>query len=150
MSTIHLHQTTNSTPEQFLAGLTDFGPGRSTLFGNSSDEYLKVHQRGLTCADVTEGSGGVWERLQYDWSDPNQVVMKTTDSNVWGGASGHTYTLARRPDGRSDIDAIVVRDGKNLKGRMLGAVLGLFGKRVLGKELAKSAKAIEVRNGKAT
>jgi hypothetical protein len=28
MSTIHLHQTTTSTPEQFVAGLTDFGPDR--------------------------------------------------------------------------------------------------------------------------
>ncbi len=150
MSTIHLHETTRSTPEQFLAGLTDFGPGRSELFGNSSDEYLKVHQRGPTSADVTEGSGGVWERLQYDWSDPNRVVMKTTDSNVWGGASGHTYTFARRPNGTTDVDATVVRDGKNLKGRMLGAVLALFGKRVLGKEFAKTAKAIEARNAKAT
>ena len=25
MATIHLHQTTTATPEQFLAGLTDFG-----------------------------------------------------------------------------------------------------------------------------
>jgi hypothetical protein len=46
MSTIHLHQTTTSTPEQFLAELTDFGPGRSKLFGNSAYEYLKVHHRG--------------------------------------------------------------------------------------------------------
>ena len=59
MSTIHLHQTTTSTPEEFVAGLTDFGPGRSKLFGNSADEYLKVHHRGPTEADVTEGSGGI-------------------------------------------------------------------------------------------
>ena len=70
MSTIHLHQTTTLTPEQYVAGLTDFGPDRSKLFGNSADEYLKVHQRGRTQADVTEGSGGIWERLHYDWSDP--------------------------------------------------------------------------------
>jgi hypothetical protein len=57
MSTIHLHQTTTSTPEQYVAGLTDFGPGRSKLFGNSADEYLKVHDRGPSQADVTEGSG---------------------------------------------------------------------------------------------
>ena len=44
MSTIHFHQNMTSTPEQFIAGLTDFGPGRSQLFGNSADEYLKVHQ----------------------------------------------------------------------------------------------------------
>ena len=71
MPTIHFHQTTSLTPEQYVAGLTDFGPGRSKLFGNSADEYLKVHQRGRTQADVTEGSGGIWERLHYDWSDPN-------------------------------------------------------------------------------
>src|ERR1700738_4609632 len=87
MSTIHLHQTTTSTPEQYVAGLTDFGPGRSKLFGNSADNYLKVHHRGQTDADVTEGSGGIWERLHYDWSDPNHVVLTTTDSNMWGGAS---------------------------------------------------------------
>ena len=88
MSTIHLHRTTTATPEQYVARLTDFGPGRSKLFGNSADEYLKVHQLGRTQADATEGSGGIWERLHYDWSDPNRVVLTTTDSNVWGGASG--------------------------------------------------------------
>ena len=117
MSTIHLHQTTTSTPEQYVAGLTDFGPGRSQLFGNSADEYLKLHDRGRSQADVTEGSGGIWERLHYDWSDPNRVVLTTTDSNVWGGASGHTYTFTRQPNGTTDIDVVVVRDGKNLKGR---------------------------------
>ena len=37
MATIHLHQRTTATPGQFVAGLTDFGPGRSELFGNSAD-----------------------------------------------------------------------------------------------------------------
>lgn len=36
MSTIHLNQRTTATPEQFLAALTDFGPGRSTIFGRST------------------------------------------------------------------------------------------------------------------
>jgi hypothetical protein len=70
MTTLNLHETTTATPEQFIAGLTDFGPGRSELFGNSSDDYLKVHDRVPNWADVTEGSAGVWERLHYDWSDP--------------------------------------------------------------------------------
>lgn len=55
MSTIHMHQTTTSTPEQFLAALIDFGPGRSKPFGNSADDDPKVHHRGLSDADVTEG-----------------------------------------------------------------------------------------------
>jgi hypothetical protein len=147
MSTIHLHQTTTSTPEQFVAGLTDFGPGRSKLFGNSADGYLKVHHRGRSEADVTEGSNGIWERLHYDWSDPNRVVMTTTDSNLWGGGSGHTYTFTRRSDGRTDLDAVVVREGKNLKGKALAFVLQFFGVRVFGKALEKTIKAIEARNG---
>ena len=146
MATIHLHETTTATPEQFVAALTDFGPGRSEIFGRSADEYLKVHDQGPDHADVTEGSGGVWERLQYDWSDPHRVVMTTTDSNTWGGASGHTYTLTPQPDGTTDIDVVVVRDGKNFKGRVIGAGLAVAGKRVLGKELAKTVKAIEARN----
>jgi hypothetical protein len=97
---IHLHQTTSLTPEQYTVGLTDFGPGRSKLFGNSAADYLKVHSLSHTEADVTEGSGGVWERLHYDWSNPNHVVLATTDSNLWEGASGHTYTLHATPMAR--------------------------------------------------
>jgi hypothetical protein len=97
-------------------------------------------------ADVTEGSGGVWERLHYDWSDPSRVVMTTTDSNVWGGGSGHTYSFTRQPDGTTEVDVVVVRGGKNIKGRLLAIVLGSVGKRVLAKELAKTIKAIEARN----
>jgi len=146
MSTIYLHQTTTLTPEQYIAGLTDFGPGRAKLFGNSADEYLKVHDRGRSQADITEGSGGIWERLHYDWSDPNRVVLTTTDSNVWGGASGHTYTFMRQPNGRTDINVVVVREGKNLKGRLLGFVVGTIGKGVLERAFENSVKAIEARN----
>ena len=145
MSTIHFHQTTTSTPEQFIAGLTDFGPGRAKLFANSADSYLKVHRQGVREADVTEGSGGIWERLQYDWSDPNHVKLTTTDSNVFGGASGYTYTLGRQPDGMTDVDVVIVREGKNFKGRVLSCVLGTIGKRSLGKAFTNSVKAIEAR-----
>src|SRR6185295_5894057 len=127
MSTIHLHQTTTSTPEQYIAGLTDFGPGRSKLFGRSADEYLKVHTLGRSEADVTEGSGGIWERLHYDWSDPNHVILTTTDSNLWGGASGHTYNFTRNLNGTTDIDADVVREGRNFKGMGLGLVRRTIG-----------------------
>ena len=146
MATINLTATTTATPEQFVEALTDFGPGRSELFGNSADEYLEVHSQHAGHADVTEGSGGVWERLSYDWTDPDRVVLTTTDSNVWGGASGHTYTFARQPDGTTAVDAVVIREGKNLKGRLLAIVLGTVGKRVLAKAFAQTVKAIEARN----
>jgi hypothetical protein len=59
MSTIHFRQTTTATPEEYIAALTDFGPGRSKVFGNSADADLTVHSEGADDADVTEGSGGV-------------------------------------------------------------------------------------------
>src|ERR1700745_3656875 len=133
MATIHFTLNTTSTPEQFIAGLTDFGPGREELFGNSKDGYLKVHDRGENEADVTEGSGGIWERLHYDWSDPHHVVLETTDSNTWANSSTHTYTVTPRPDGKTDVDVVIVRHGKNVKGHLLAALLAVIGKSFLGK-----------------
>ena len=145
MSTIHFHQITTATPEQFVAGLTDFGPGRSEVFKNSADSFLKVHHVGAHDADVTEGSGGIWERLHYEWSDPTHVRLATTDSNMFGGASGYTYTLTQRPDGTTDVDLVIVREGKNLPGRLISGVLGTVGKGSLGKAFANSVNAIEAR-----
>ena len=146
MSTIHFKQTTMATPDQYIAALTDFGPGRSEVFGKSADGDLRVHSEGADHADVTEGSGGIWERLDYDWSNPERLVARTTDSNTWGGKSGHTYTFTRRPDGTTEIDYVVVREGKTPKGRFLGVVLGSVGKSVLRKAFVNSVKAVEARS----
>lgn len=146
MATLKLKATTSATPEQFVAALTDFGPGRAKLFPNSADGYLKVHDESPGHADVTEGSSGIWERLSYDWTDPHHVVLTTTDSNLWGGDSGHTYTLTPRPDGGTDIEQVVVRDGKNFKGRVLGAIVGSVGKGKLQKALDSTVAAVEARS----
>jgi hypothetical protein len=146
MPTMHFDQKTTLTPEQYIGGLTDFGAGRSEVFSNSADAYLKVHDVGAAQADVTEGSAGIWERLHYDWSDPNRIVLTATDSNVWGGASGYTYTFQREPDGATDVDVVIVRQGKNAKGRLLALVLGSVGKGKLKKSFVNSVKAIEARN----
>jgi hypothetical protein len=145
MATLHFRQTTKATPEQFIAGLTDFGPGRKELFENSSDDDLEVHSKGPTEADVTEGSSGIWERLHYDWSDPNRIVLTTTDSNTWANGPTHTYVLKQGDDGTTDIDYTVVRDGKTLKGKFLGVVLGSVGKGRLEKAFDGAVKAIEAR-----
>ena len=146
MSKIHFHENTTLTPEQYIAGLTDFSPGRSKIFSKSADDYLKVHSVGASEADVTEGSGGVWERLHYDWSNPDRVVLKTTDSNTWGGASGYTYTFKPLPQGKTEVDVDIVREGKNVKGKALALVLGTVGKGVLAKAFDQSITTIEARN----
>ena len=40
MATMHFTTTTTATPEQFVAAITDFGPGRSQIFGNTDDGQL--------------------------------------------------------------------------------------------------------------
>lgn len=147
MATLHFTATTTATPEQFVAALTDFGPGRAKLFENSTDDELKVHSQGATEADVTEGSSGIWERLHYDWSDPDRVVLTTTDSNTWSNKSSHTYTFKRETNGTTDVDYIVVRDGKTFKGRFLGVILSSVGKGRLKKAFDGAVKAIEARGG---
>jgi hypothetical protein len=150
VSTIHMKKSMTVTPEQFIASLTDFGPGRSELFANSADDHLKVYDKSPGHADVLEGNDSSWERLEYDWTDPRHVTMKTVDSNLWGGKSGHTYTLTPQPDGTTELDAVVVRDGKNFKGKVIGALLSVAGKQVIGHPLDDTIKAIEARNGEAS
>ena len=76
--------------------------------------------------------------------------MTTTDSNAWGGDSGHTYTFTRNPDGTTEIDYVVVREGKNLKGRLLGLVLRTIGTSRLETAFIGSIDAIEARNYEST
>lgn len=90
----------------------DFGPARSKVWRGSADNYLQAYEQGSDEADVKEGSSGIWERLDYDWSNPNRVVLTTTDPNVLGGHSGYTYTLTRRPDGTTDVNAVIAREGR--------------------------------------
>ena len=90
-------------------------------------------------AGLTEGS----ERLH---DDRDRVVITATDSSVWGGASGETYKFTRTPDGTTVVDLLVVREGKNLRGRLLAIVLGSVGTRAVAKALGETVRAIEARN----
>jgi len=92
----------------------------------------------------------VWERLHLRLVRSDHVVLTTTVSNTRGGASGHGYTFIRHSDGTTDIDVVVTREGKNLKGHLLGFVLESIGRNVLEKAFVNSIKAIEARNGVTT
>jgi hypothetical protein len=73
-------------------------------------------------------------------------VITDTDSNGWGGETGYVDTLSARPDGLTDIDENVIRDGKNLKGRIIGFGLGTpLGKHIFEKGLTSTVLAIEAR-----
>src|SRR5215469_4266500 len=81
---------------------------------------------------------------------PEQFIAGLTDlkagrSESWG-QGGYTYTFTRRDDGMTDVDVVVVvPEGKNLKGRLVGLVVGTVGKRFLVHRFQKTVRAIEAR-----
>jgi hypothetical protein len=81
---------------------------------------------------------------------PTMLSSRRRTQNIWGAASGHTYTFTRNSDGTTEIDVVVVREGENLKGWVLGFVLGTIGRQILEKAFVNSVKAIEeARNASA-
>ena len=72
MSTIHLHQTTTSTPEQYVAGLTDCGPGRSkrmTSWGSSprASARLAIAQSCSDWLSLVRDEDSRLDRLSQLW-----------------------------------------------------------------------------------
>ena len=106
---------------------------------------MRSLSRRRDCSHEVVRTPAEWERLCYDWSDVTHVVVKTIDSNVFGGASGYEYTLTRQPGGTTDVDVVIVREGKNFRGLVLSAMLGTVAKGVLRKAFVNSVKAIETR-----
>jgi hypothetical protein len=145
MPTVHIHESTTVPPDRFVAALTDFGPGRDEIFRNS---HAKVHATGDTWADVTEGVSVGWERLRYDWSQPNVVSLTTTDSNAWSTGSTWVYTLTSRADGGTDIDLVVARKGRNARGWLGAGLMAVGGKPLVGADLRRTIKAIEQQGGR--
>jgi hypothetical protein len=63
-----------------------------------------------------------------------------------GRRVGLHLQLHAQANGTTDIDVVVVGDGKNFRGQMLGFVLGTIGRVVLERAFESSVKAIETRN----
>lgn len=142
MPHIHFQVHTELQPDAVLAALTDFGPGRAGVWPNIDAEHFRVHGQGTGWADVTEGSavaGGVWERSRYEWdAAAGTASATTTDSNTWGPGSRWDYRLTPASGGGTDVDVHVTRLGVGLKGRLLGAAVGLVGARRLRSDLERA------------
>jgi hypothetical protein len=54
--------------------------------------------------------------------------------------------LTPRSDGKTDVDVVVVRHGKNVKGHLLAAAFTVIGKSFLGNAFHSTIQAIEARN----
>jgi len=153
MGRVHVHAHGAFPPARFVAALTDFGPGRSTIWGANDETRLTVHDRGDTWADVTEGSsapGSVWQRSRYDWSAPGAVTLEVLESNAFGPGSRWTYLLEEGKTGGTDIDLTIVRVPTTTKGKVLDAVLSLGGGVYFARDLRRSIRRLESQSSPPT
>ena len=147
MGRVHVRAHGLVPPDRFIAALTDFGPGRDQVWGNSDPRHLVVHDRGPTWAEVTEGSaaGGVWQRLRYDWSEPDVVTLDVLDSNAFGPGSRWTYRVESDGAGGCHVDLTIVRVPTTTKGRVLDLLLRAGGGAYFARDLRRSLRRLESR-----
>jgi len=141
---------TTASPDRVIRALTDFSPRRFELWPNVDRNYFRLESSGDTSAEVVEGSsvfGGVWERGRYDWSRPGTVRIDVTDSNAFQPGSYWVYEVTPRANGGSHVHMEFDRRPRNLKGYVVGALLGLAGRKMYGKLLSETLRRVEASAG---
>ena len=120
--------------------LTDFSERRADAWPGVDLEHLVVHETGENFAEVTEGNATTWERERYDWDTAaGTVTAQTLDSNVWAEGSRWDYRITP-VEGGSLVGVRLERHGKNVKGKLIGALLPVVGKKVVTASLASALK----------
>jgi hypothetical protein len=140
MPTIQVSVFTSLSPQEVVRRLTDFGPSRAEAWTNVDPDHVKVHDQGPNWADVTEGNRLAWERERYEWDTEGGTVSSvTTDSNLWQSGPAWSYRLFPQPDG-TRVEVTARREGKGFKGRVVGLLLSIIGKRMIKSSTASVLK----------
>ena len=99
MPAVHVLQDSTASPEQVLEAARDFTDRRAELWRDVYIEHMTIHDRGETWVEVTEGNrwpiGLVWERLRYDWSEPDVLKSVVLESNIF--KAGSTWEIRATP-----------------------------------------------------
>jgi hypothetical protein len=145
MPKVRVVDATTVSPERVLAAARDFSQHRAELWPDVHLEHLKVHELGDTYADVTEGNpwpiGVVWERLRYDWSQPDAVRGVVIASNLFHPGSTWELWVTATPQG-SRVELRADRRLRRFKGWLLYPLFPLG--------LARQAVAGDLRHFLAT
>jgi hypothetical protein len=138
---LHVSVTSPLPPDEALQRLTDFSPSRAENWAGVDDTNLKVHDQGDGWAEVTEGNKIGWERQRYTWdATAGTVSAVTLNSNIWAPGSGWNYTIMPEGTG-SRVEVTAVRKGDGIKGKLVGALLSLIGKRAISSSTAAALAA---------
>jgi hypothetical protein len=134
---------TSLSPEEVMTLFTDFGPERASRWPNVDEAHFEVHEVGPDWAEVTEGNSMGWERERYAWDTAaGTVTIDTLDSNLWGPGSGWRYRLTPA-EGGTDVQVSLTREGKGVRGKLIGALIPVAGARTLGKQFGSVFRKAE-------
>jgi len=151
MTTTRAHAESSLPADKIRATLTNFSDGDQRIadFANLSADVFQVHELGDTFAVVTEGAsiaGGFWEKLRYDWSDPNVVILTSLESNTFEPGGTWRYATSSVAAGSTRVDLTVRRVPKTIKGKLLSGILAVAGGPLLSRDLRKTLRRIEARS----
>ena len=142
MPVLHVSVTSPLPPQEVLRRLTDFSTARAEAWAGVDADNLIVHGKGDGWAEITEGNKFAWERERYTWdASAGTVSAVTLDSNIWAPGSGWNYTIMTDGTG-SRVEVTAVRKGYGIRGKLVGAVLSLVGKRFI---LSRTRAALAAR-----
>ena len=145
MPTTRFTVHTTLSPSDVLALFTDFGAQRASRWPNVDEAHFRVHDQGSGWAEVTEGNAMGWERERYSWdAAAGTVTIDTVDSNLWAPGSGWRYELTPAAGG-TDVQVMLTRVPKTLRGRLIGAFIPIAGARTLGKQFRSVLREAESR-----
>jgi hypothetical protein len=135
---------TEVEPERVLAAATEFSERRLELWPGIDPDRYRVHASGEGWAEVTEGTASpeVWARERYEWSG-NVVRATIQESNTYRPGGTWEMRVEPRAGGGSAIHVSAHRQSHGFKGRLIGAMVQLFGRRILPKGLAKTLAVLE-------
>jgi hypothetical protein len=141
MPTLQVSITTPLGAEEVVRRLTDFGPARGDAWRNVAKDGVKVHDQGSNWAEVTEGNRLAWERERYEWNIEAGIVSSITiDSNVWRSGPAWQYRLTTQSGGGTLVEVTAQRVGKGFRGKLIGAVLSIAGRRMIKSTTAAALK----------
>lgn len=143
MPTIRFQVTTDQAPQAVLEALIDFSDRRPDVWPNIDRSHFRVHGQGTGWAEVTEGNIIAWERNRYEWDAASGAVSVTTmESDAWATGSQWQYRLHPTATGGTQVEVTVVRTGRGLRGRLVGAAITWFGARTLRSDMEKVLRRI--------
>jgi hypothetical protein len=143
MPKVEMDLETTLPPERVRAALIDFTPRRPDIWPGISPRHYEVYNVGETSAEIREGTGGLWAREHYDWSDPQTVRWTVKESNFSAPGSYVAATITPRADGGSSVHIEWNRTPTTFPARLITLVIRISNGRPVANSFKRALTKME-------